>query len=435
MDARQRWELRKEAMAAVAGLSEPHKSECFNDFVKEEELDHATHQALWRELFLRQQSFAQKPAPHEPCCFCDKCVGPSEEADDETHNTAKKRLGLLVVYPDYDWVPPSPPKKDERPDPEAQQQQQQQKQKQQKQLEQLERAAHHYLQRLGRLPKPLPTVQWDGHRRLLPEEVRQHTRVLADSSITPDSLLEVVMSEAGRCEVLWILMCGHGAAEGLVLADGSRAALSRVAAALSKASFAGTVVVSLNTCQAELPGPQPYCGCSCSSMPASASTRLEPAGWHSELPFRWVVLHSCGYEPQKPSHAHHFARGAWRQSGLRTQSSGSAWSSCGLRPGPRAQGLRNIGGLRTSAWAASTGGGFWGQQRCCPLLKHWLRLKPPSRPMGWAPGNGGECCVRQLGCVLLCQHCVLCSRGWSVDVHPCTPLHAQLKMSTSCFYR
>lgn len=213
-------------------------------------------------------------------CFCDACVEWSGDQDDnDDRRPPLYELTILDTYPKYDWVPPSLQTHiNSTPDFESERQE-----------EQLERAIHRYLQRLGRLPRPLPDMR-DCHLAMLPSRANP-ARVKESASAR--GLLDKVAAEARQCQVLWIVMCGHGGhAADLVMADGSRVSLSDVADALVHAKFSGTVVVSLNACYAE----PLWCNELCSKT------------WPAQLPFRWVLLFSCGAEAQKPSHADHFAR-------------------------------------------------------------------------------------------------------------------------------
>eukprot|EP00798_Chlamydomonas_sp_ICE-L_P026475 gene26475-17565_t len=69
----------------------------------------------------------------DPPCFCDACTEEEVSVTDMGLS-----LELLAVYPNYEWVPPSGNNTDAEGTTAA-----------------MEQAVHAYLQRLGRLPRPL----------------------------------------------------------------------------------------------------------------------------------------------------------------------------------------------------------------------------------------------------------------------------------------
>lgn len=321
LDARQRLELRQALRAAVTAVPSDHCNARVDAFLKSlgERLrgDRAVCDALRRTVWNLSPPCEKEPpfrrGDDEPPCFCDQCVGcvnlwPSSAAlDDEDasgHSSGQAHdLGLIVVYPKYDWIPPTVP------DPRSQLPVYAHERHELEQEQKWERAAHRYLQRLGRLPQPLPSIQCDQHLALLPEDLLNTHRVtkLADSSITPDAVRKAVVSEARQCKVLWVAMCGHGAGEELVLADHKRVNLQRVImSALYEARFRGTVVISLNACGSADPPAIPGFG------PNPPPGVTAPEGWDRTQPwphpFRWVLVYNCWREPQQAAHADHFAR-------------------------------------------------------------------------------------------------------------------------------
>jgi len=271
-------DLRKEAEALLAAVPRQHVNARFDAFVKERELDMPTRDALWRVLLLRSNQCSKLSASgnmDNAPCFCNSCVDWRQmemASADEKHGVT-----ILTVYPKYEWVPP--------PITDAIS----------KEQEELERKIHAYLQRVNKLPQPLPDML-DEHLKLLPSTNRHLFGQEGSSKL----LLKDLAQQAMRCHVLWLMFCGHGTApsSGFVMADCSRIALSDVAGALSTAGFTGTLLVSVNACFAEffrLPPP-----------PGEDSAPFD--GLHACLPFRWVVFYSCSNELQKPSHANHVAR-------------------------------------------------------------------------------------------------------------------------------
>ncbi len=316
LDASQRLELREAVRAAVRSVPGDYREARSDAFLKslgeklraDRAMCEALHQAVmcWSPACAKERQLFPR-SDGEPRCFCDKCVGWVQPADEDSSSSQPAHdLGLLVVYPTYGWVPPTA--EEEAADPRNELPEYACERQTLMQEQRWERVVHRYLQRLGRLPQPLPHIKCDTHLELLPAELLLPNIMhkLADSSITPDKLFEAVVSKARQCKVLWVAMCGHGAGEDLLLADGARVTLDKVNLALYSARFRGTAIISLNACGAVEPPVIPSFG------PNPPPGVTPPKGWdrtHSGThPFRWVLVYNCWREPQQAAHADHFAR-------------------------------------------------------------------------------------------------------------------------------
>jgi hypothetical protein len=282
------FETKRSAAAALAGLGASHAAQRYDAFAETRSLPHGVRDALWHAVLLRSGACLKKDAAPveggmgpDTLCFCDCCVQCGSDEGDSTPSPSIP-LALLAVYPSYEWVPPPPSAHACSPTEEA-----------------LERAMHAYLQRLGRLPRPLPAMCQD-HLQLL--GAFDNITQLTGSRISRALILRELRVKAAQAVVLFLLLCGHGGRGGeLILADGSAISLADVGHELESAHFRGTLVCVLNACNAESPPPTPF--------GSQAAELLAAAGWHPGLPFRWVLMHSSGpAEAQKPSHAAHFAR-------------------------------------------------------------------------------------------------------------------------------
>eukprot|EP00798_Chlamydomonas_sp_ICE-L_P010725 gene10725-17866_t len=173
----------------------------------------------------------------DPPCFCDACTEEEVSVTDMGLS-----LELLAVYPNYEWVPPSGNNTDAEGTTAA-----------------MEQAVHAYLQRLGRLPRPLPAGMCTEHLKLLGADQINSVHTLTGSSLTRQYIMQEIEARASQqASVLLIQLCGHGGkgAE-LILADGSCIALSDIAAALHAARYKGTVVCTINVCNAEPSASEP----------------------------------------------------------------------------------------------------------------------------------------------------------------------------------
>ena len=279
MDATWRSHIKQTVISALAPLNQHHAALRFNTFASERHLPKHVRFALWRAVLLRSTACAKNDASPikgsmgpEQLCFCDQCVTIDCDSD---NGCDRLPLAMLVAYPSYEWVPP--PSTGDQEDRNAH-----------------ERMIHEYMQRLGRLPRPLSANMCQEHLALLGEDGFDSITKLTSSSLTRRLILREIETNAAKTNVLLLILCGHGGKSGeLVLADGSCVRLSEVAQTLQAARFSGTVVCALNACHAE--------------PPLSEATACMD-GWNAGLPFRWVLMYSCGSEMQKQSHALHFAR-------------------------------------------------------------------------------------------------------------------------------
>jgi hypothetical protein len=236
--------------------------------------------ALWRAVMLRSSQCLKAMSHHaargmgpDPPCFCDACTEEEVSVTDMGLS-----LELLAVYPNYEWVPPSGNNTDAEGTTAA-----------------MEQAVHAYLQRLGRLPRPLQAGMCTEHLKLLGADQINSVHTLTGSSLTRQYIMQEIEARASQqASVLLIQLCGHGGkgAE-LILADGSCIALSDIAAALHAARYKGTVVCTINVCNAE---------------PSASEPSAVAHGWNACSPFPWVLIYSSGpQEVQNVSHATHFA--------------------------------------------------------------------------------------------------------------------------------
>lgn len=228
-------------------------------------------------------------------CFCDSLDNRDDDSPDDSPED-RLPLVLLAVYPSYEWVPPTlSPTRASNGEPNSSQQSSNTKAA-------LERAIHEYMQRLGRLPRPLSATMCQEHLELLGDKGFDGITTLTGSSLTRQLVMRNIGANAAHATVLLLMLCGHGGRGGeLVLADGSSITMADVAHELHTVGFSGTLVCAINACHAEPP-------------PLDLSAVCNAAGWNPGLPFSWVLMYSSGPEVQNPScasfasHAAHFAR-------------------------------------------------------------------------------------------------------------------------------